>query len=353
MPLYSHSRLRLYESCPRRYRYKYLERLRLPEVKTAEMFRGSQVHAALETLYRRVVRGKAPSLDELLGGYRRRWEQEWKPEILITHTERGPEDYRRQGEADLAAYYRHYAPFDGDRTIDVETRITLPLDTSRRISLQGFVDRVSVAPDGAWQIHDYKTSRTLPGQQELDEDRQLALYQIGIQRKFPGQPPRVELVWHYLAFDIEMRSRRTAEALATLETRTLAVIDAIQSDRAFPPVVGHHCRSCSYRSLCPAWRQEFKGSSLPDQIQPDLFEFPGREDVETVFRTTQDTLALPGAGDPRPAEAEAVIKGAGRGEAVARMDDRTVRRRLAAGLQGAIQSFFSRIRSLRISLRRR
>ena len=66
MPLYSHSRLSVYETCPRQYRFRYVDRIKLPRVRTAEMFRGTHVHAALETLYRRMQRGRTPSLDEVL-----------------------------------------------------------------------------------------------------------------------------------------------------------------------------------------------------------------------------------------------------------------------------------------------
>ena len=220
MPLYSHSRLRVYETCPRQYRFRYVDRIKVPQVKTVEMFRGSQVHAALETLYRRVQRGRTPSVDEILDGYRRAWQEQWAPEILISDPSMTPDDFLRQGEQDLVTYDARYRPFDADRTVEVESRITLPLDPARRISLQGYVDRLSIARDGVWRIHDYKTGRRLPAQQVLDEDRQLALYQIGVQRRYPLLTDRVELVWHYLAFDQEMRSSRSPAALLELERRS-------------------------------------------------------------------------------------------------------------------------------------
>ena len=55
-----------------------------------------------------------------------------------------------------------------------------PLAAERKIWLQGYIDRISVTRNGLWQIHDYKTGRWVPTQEELDTDRQLALYQIGV-----------------------------------------------------------------------------------------------------------------------------------------------------------------------------
>ncbi len=51
MPVYSHSRLATYETCPLQYKYAYVEKVELePEVETIEVFTGSRVHEALEKL---------------------------------------------------------------------------------------------------------------------------------------------------------------------------------------------------------------------------------------------------------------------------------------------------------------
>ncbi len=172
------------------------------------MFLGSRVHAALENLYDRVRQGKVPALDDVLAGFRRDWVEEWTPEIQISREDMTAEDYLALGGSQLTTYYDRYRPFDQERTVAVERRVSFPLAETRKIWIQGYVDRLSVTREGLWQIHDYKTGRWLPSQQDLDRDRQLALYQIGVQRQFPRQARDVELVWHYLAHDLEMRSRR-------------------------------------------------------------------------------------------------------------------------------------------------
>ena len=60
MPMYSHSRLSVYETCPRKYRFQHVERVKVPEAKTAEMFLGSRVHDTLESLCRRGEGGDVP-----------------------------------------------------------------------------------------------------------------------------------------------------------------------------------------------------------------------------------------------------------------------------------------------------
>ena len=89
-------------------------------------------------------------------------------------------------------------------------------------------------------------------------DRQLALYQIGVQRRFPKRARDVELVWHYLAHDVELRSRREPKALRALEAETLGLIETIQADTTWAIVEGPHCRRCSYQAICPAWSAQLE-----------------------------------------------------------------------------------------------
>ena len=263
MPMYSHSRLRVYETCPRQYRFRYVERVKVPEVETVEMFLGSHVHGALETLYRGVKAGRAPTLDELLAGYRGGWQAEWADSIQISRPGLTAADYLAMGARHLSAFHARYQPFDQERTVAVERRILFPLDETRKIWMQGFIDRLSVTREGIWQIRDYKTGQWLPTQQDVDADRQLALYQIGVQRQFPRHARAVELIWHYVAHDLEMRSRREPAALRELEARTLGLIDAIQTDTTWAMVEGNHCHRCSYQSLCPAWAHLFRKERGP------------------------------------------------------------------------------------------
>src|SRR3989304_2392562 len=111
MPIYSHSKLSIYENCPQQFKLRYIDRIELPESKEGiEAFLGSRVHEALEKLHKELILTKVNSLDE---------------------------------------------------------------------------------------IHDYKASGTLPSQDKLDNDRQLALYQIGLKEKFKDVKD-VRLIWHYL-----------------------------------------------------------------------------------------------------------------------------------------------------------
>ena len=65
MPVFSHSRILSYETCPLRYKYAYVDEI-IPEEETAETYLGTKMHEALEKLYRNLEYGKLISKEELL-----------------------------------------------------------------------------------------------------------------------------------------------------------------------------------------------------------------------------------------------------------------------------------------------
>jgi hypothetical protein len=52
------------------------------------------------------------------------------------------------------------------------------------------------------------TGSNLREQKHLGKDRQLALYQVGVQKLWPDAK-EVRLIWHLVAFDVEMKSIRS------------------------------------------------------------------------------------------------------------------------------------------------
>lgn len=249
--VYSHSRLTSFENCPRQFHYRYVER-RQVDTEGIEAFLGKRVHEVLERLNQFVARGLVPSLAKVLERFRAEWDRHFDPaRVRIVRAENPPELYRENGERCLANHYRRHYPFDRDETLGIEAHLTFPLDPEGRYRIQGFVDRLARAPDGAIEIHDYKTGRWVPAQERLDADRQLALYQIGVQVRHGPDTP-VRLVWHYLLRDQVRVSTRTPEQLEALREETVALIDRIEAERNFDPRPGTLCTWCEHNDVCPA-----------------------------------------------------------------------------------------------------
>ena len=105
-----------------------------------------------------------------------------------------------------------------------------------------YIDRLS-RTDDIYQIHDYKTSAYLPSQEDANNDRQLGLYHVGIQKRWPDIR-NIRLIWHYLAFDKELVSSRSEEAISRLIEETTKVIDEIESAADFQPRESGLCEWC-------------------------------------------------------------------------------------------------------------
>jgi putative RecB family exonuclease len=249
--VYSHSRLSAFETCPRKFQYRYLWKVP-PESESIEGFVGKRVHEVLERLHRVAGSTGVPSLPRVLFRFQQLFADAYDATRVRIAREGTPLDfYRAIGEQCLANYYNDHYPFDRDETLALEERVSFALGNAGTYALQGFVDRIARARDGAIEIQDYKTSARVPTQAQIDEDRQLALYQIGVSTRFGARRP-VRLVWHYLRQRKTLVSTRSPEQLQALARDTRALIDRIRNETAFEPKPSALCRWCEYREGCPA-----------------------------------------------------------------------------------------------------
>jgi len=250
MTVYSYSRLGTFETCPLKYRLAYIDRIpRAAE--PVEAFLGSRFHEAMETLYADLAAGPRP-LDGVLAVFEERWKAAWHEGVVVARPGRTADDYRAMGRRFIETYYRRHAPFTESRVVGLEQRIDVILDPDGRYRIQGYIDRLAVAPDGTYEIHDYKTSSGLPRRREIEADRQLGLYEIAVRSMWPDARD-VVLVWHFVAFDRELRSVRTDAQREAVRRETMGLIDAIEATPpdGFRPRPSALCDWCSYQSLCP------------------------------------------------------------------------------------------------------
>lgn len=348
MTVYSHSRLSCYEQCPARFKFQYIDKVETEVEETVEAFLGTRVHEALEKLYRDLQFKKENSLEELLSFFRTEWEAQWSEDIVIVREEYTAENYRRMGEQYLSDYYKRYHPFDQGRTIALEEQIRITLDEEGAYKLQGYIDRLTEASDGCYEIHDYKTNSRLPLPQYLQKDRQLALYMIGVKDNYPDVRD-VRLIWHFLKFDKEVDSTRTDAQLAQLKAETMRLIDTIEADERFTASPGWVCDWCEYQQVCGQWKhlhtvrekpanQYLKDSGVQlvnryaelrqqqraqidkynaelETVEEALIAFAEKEHVDCVFGTKKkvrisesERLVFPSKSSRERGELEALIK---------------------------------------------
>ena len=307
MPSYSHSKLGTFQNCKYKYKLQYIDRVKVSVPTTIEAFMGAKVHEALEKLYKDLQHQKMNAKEELLAFFEKRWNEDWDKEILIVKKEYTAEHYRAMGNKFISDYYDHYTPFNHLRTIGVETEERLSLSDGNSYHIR--IDRLSCDASGNYYICDYKTNNSLKAQDELDSDRQLAMYSLWVKQNFKDAR-KVYLLWYFLAFDKEMISERNDIQLETLKNDVQMLIKEIESCVDFPTTVNALCNYCVYKSICPAWKHEFAvieevpvaldGKELVDQysaldtqeknilkekeeIKEKLITFATQEKISVVF----------------------------------------------------------------------
>jgi putative RecB family exonuclease len=273
---FSHSSLGSFENCPRQYWFRYVAKVTV-ETESIEAFVGKRVHEILERLYRFVGRGMVPSLERVLWRYNQTWDENFDAErVRIERTGTEPDFYRSHGERCLTNYYRRHYPFDADETLALERPVRFALDENGHYRVRGVIDRLVRAQDGALEIHDFKTGRRVPRQEELDRDRQLALYEIGVREEL-GERGGIRLVWHFALSNQQRTSVRSRDQLETLRDEIRSLIDRVRSERRWEPNPSALCDWCEFRDRCPAFAPEASGAEA--SRLPKEEEVPG--DAET------------------------------------------------------------------------
>ena len=260
MTIYSHSRLESFKSCPLKYKFNYIDKIKREE-EGIEAFLGSRFHDVMEKIYKDLPFRKY-NLGELLDFYEDNWDKNYHDKVVIAANERKAKDYKEIGKKFIEDYYKRYSPFNQGKVLGIERLVTINLDDHGEYKLRGYIDRLDQVKDRTYEIHDYKTSKSLPEQSKMDEDRQLALYQIGIQNMW-NDVYHIELVWHYVAFDKEIRSSRTEEELDELKKNTIDLIKKIEATREFLPHESILCGWCYYKDICPLYKHEYMVGNLP------------------------------------------------------------------------------------------
>ncbi|MFA6316040.1 MAG: PD-(D/E)XK nuclease family protein [Elusimicrobiota bacterium] len=267
---FSFSKLDTYKECPRRYRYRYVDRIKV-ERRTAETFLGTCVHGALEELYRNLSHGRTMTREEVLGAFEAGWKAGWSDGVEIHDKKLSVGDFKRVGEDCLRTYYDARAPFQDGLAHEVEKKlgVALKVDVDGEAldcRVEGFIDRLSFpkAEPGAAEIHDYKTGAHLPTQEVVDANFQFDVYDLLVRSQFPGVR-EVRVFLHYLRFGRTLSPSRNPSLDRSGETRAAlaSLIGAVRREHLWEPRQSRLCDWCEYRDICPLWAHAERVKALP------------------------------------------------------------------------------------------
>lgn len=264
MSVYSFSQLQLFQQCPRKYQYKYVDKIQEKEFESSpDLILGHSVHKVLENLYNNVNVFNIPNLEHVLEDFHTIRNQEiqeaTKEKPLQIKWQQTLEDYIRRWEHYINAYYKKHSPFSDIKVIATESMVHFQLDKNGQQKFRGVIDRIDKEWD-TFVINDYKTNKNLPPEQKQDYIDQLTLYGLALQQKYGKYFKQIKARLHYLHFDITDEREVTDDILATVVQKYSSIIEWVEhkkfaynmgDKKAFEPTQNEYCKYCEYMTICP------------------------------------------------------------------------------------------------------
>ncbi len=238
-----------FEQCPRRWRFRYVERL--PEPPGVEALVGTFAHRVLELLMQRKPSHR--SKDEAKRIARATW-----PELA------DGEDYRDLELSDDEANafrWRAWHAIEGlwhledPAAVEVEATEEQMSVTLGNVPFRGVVDRLE-REDDSLVVSDYKSGRAPTARYAPARLQQVLLYAAAVAEETGEQPVRAQLL--YLGQRIVATSvtpDEIGDAIGQLESTWSAIAAACDADE-FEARPGPLCGYCAYVEHCPEGQAE-------------------------------------------------------------------------------------------------
>ena len=300
----SYSALETYKTCPLKYKYQEIDKIRAPK-NIAAVF-GTLVHGALKYMFER--NPLYPTLDEVISFYTEHFHEksekiEWNSRASKDTARRDSAEsakkeaeekmYFEEGIKLLTNFYKKNQPWTFN-VVELEGRFSLELldeVTGKVHTLAGIIDRLDKDPESSvYEIIDYKTGKRMPGEAELAENLQLGVYHLALTARWPSIDPEGFVTsLYFLKHNEKISVKPSRETLARTRVDVLKTIREIEENiekNNFPPMPGPLCGWCSYQRMCPMWAHEYKEEAVKTasdaevaQAIQDFFELKKQGDA--------------------------------------------------------------------------
>jgi len=252
----SYSGLDSFSICPAKYKFQYIDRIKTPKIKEAVF--GTLIHECLKVFHE-------PSLplplseDELL----KYFTEKWNADIYKDKQEESFAFY--QGVDILKKYYlqNQNQKFN---IINLEASFQIPISDNKEFhQITGRIDRIDRLDDGTFEVIDYKTTKKMPAQSDVDNNLQLLIYYLGIVNRWPSlekEDRPVKLSLYYLRHGEKLSVIRKKEVIKETQQKILDLINQINKSK-FEPRVNPLCDWCQYQQYCPLYKHKFISEESP------------------------------------------------------------------------------------------
>lgn len=279
----SYSALETFKICPLKYKYSQIDKIKEP--KRIESVFGTLVHSTLKFMFER--KPLYPTEDEVINFFAEKWAEKIP---AIEYADPAKKEsveklYFAEGVKMLKNFYKKNPPWNFN-VIEMEGRFSLPLldETSGEThTLAGVIDRIDKDPESEiYEIIDYKTGKTMPSKESLDQNLQLGMYHLALSHRWPHvSPENIKISLYFLKHNDKISTTPTEKTRTELKEGVLATVREIEERTKagdFPAHVNPLCGFCGFRKICPMWsheyaREEKKGDPTEQELSQALQEF--------------------------------------------------------------------------------
>lgn len=253
------SQITTYQTCPRMYRYQYVENL-VPKVTSPKLFLGKAGHAALAAYY---------SGKDALEAYEADIQQQLSELEPYASLEQWDEflSQAELGRKLVTAYVDWAKRNDTFRVLAVEQSFAVPIFTPKgrrvpNVAYVGTFDGIAEDVYGNIWLLEHKFYKSTVSETVLRLDSQAGYYLMAASQLYPDRKV-IGVIYTIIRKVDPARTRgelihrhkvlRNGYELEGLRRRLYYLYKQIKSDKLFIPAPGFHCGwKCAYRELCIA-----------------------------------------------------------------------------------------------------
>jgi len=263
---HSVSAIKLFHDCPRKYKYRYIDRVKVPREQAGEPLRiGTAVHAGLEAAAKCMMAEEVTALNvQVTADADAAIEEAWVEEGL-DFTDGSLERCKGWIRQTLEVWAEESNDF-----IAVEHKfLTWLPDGSGFI---GFADRIDKVSETAIEIRDYKNTRDVTKAEKLLNDIQVNMYAY-FARETWQWCETVYVSHQHPNHDGEVvRVRLTDDTIGEAVDRFLSTIEMIETEEEWTPRPSKACDWCDFTDICPAMEAK-RNIDVDESAKREVLDF--------------------------------------------------------------------------------
>ena len=247
-----------FNSCPKKYEYRYVQRLRVDKPAWNFTEFGSCAHLILEHFHNRVTKDTPKS--EYKAIMKKAFKDavtdpQFDPTILRSYVwspdgDRAGFEYLKE----IAGEYLNLIEKEGLPDV-VGTEVPYEFEVAEGVTVRGYIDRIDKISDTHYKVVDYKTSKNPKYLKQF----QLLVYSLAIKRMYPN----VETIsGSFMLLKHNFKEVKYEFGTMDMDKTFNTIIkkaNEIRTEKTWPKNQTRLCDYCDYKSICLGnWAEEGK-----------------------------------------------------------------------------------------------